>query len=186
MLADENPEAFEPSLAQAYNVTGIFFTQIGERLKAETNYAEAITIRERLVHREQSMKPALAASYSNLSQHYLAWDDYKKAEQYALQAIDIYKTVSQEKDGAFNTDLARNYCAIANLYVKVGDSKQAEEYYMKSLLLYIQLFEKSSRAYIDRIINTVNNIVTFLDPIGSVKWMTEFVDEKEVATWLSL
>lgn len=186
MLADENPEAFEPSLAQAYNVTGIFFTQIGEKLKAETNYAESITIRERLVHREQSMKPALAASYSNLSQHYIVWDNYEKAEQYALQAIDIYKTVSQEKDGAFNTDLARNYCAIANLYVKVDDSKQAEEYYMKSLLLYIKLFEKSSRAYIDRIINTVNNIVTFLDPIGSVKWMTEFVDEKEVAKWLPL
>ena len=56
---------------------------------------------------------------------------------------------------------------------------------MKSILLYIKLYEKSSRAYVDRIINTVNNVVTLLDPIESTKWMEEFVDENKVADWLS-
>ncbi len=175
VLADENPEAYEPSLAQAYHVTGIFYTQIGERQKAEMNYAEAITIRERLVDREQAMKPALAASYSNLSQHYCIWDKYEKAEKYALLAIEIYNDVSRGKAGAFNTDLARNYHALANLYVKAGKNEQAEECFKESMLLYIKLFEKSARAYIDRIINTVNSIVSFLDPIDSAEWMREFV-----------
>lgn len=180
VLADENPEAYDPSLAQAYNVTGVFYTQIGEKQKAETNYAEAITIRERLVHREPALNPALAASYSNLSQHYFIWDRYTEAEQYAKKAIDIYESVITGENGAFNTDLARNYNALANIYVKAGRRKQAEEYYKKSIMLYIKLFEKSSRAYIDRIINTVNNIVTFFDPIGSATWMEEFVDENNV------
>ena len=185
VLADENPEAYEPSFAQAYNVAGIFFTQIGEKQKAETNYAEALTIRERLVNREPAMNPALAASYSNLSQHYFVWDKFDKAEQYALKAIGIYNDIRNETDGAFNTDLARNYNALANIYVKAGKSRQAEECYKESILLYISLFEKSSRAYIDRIINTVNNIVTFFDPIESAKWMEEFVDEDKVADWLT-
>lgn len=185
VLADENPEAYEPSLAQAYNVTATFYTQIGEKQKAEMNYSEAIAIRERLVNREQAMKPALAASYSNLSQHYVIWNQYEKAEKYALQAIDIYNCVTKGEAGAFNTDLARNYFALANLYTKAGKSKQAEECYKDSIMLYIKLFEKSSRAYIDRIINTVNNVVTLFDPIESAKWMEEFVDEEKVTDWLS-
>lgn len=184
VLADENPEAYETSLAQAYNVTGIFYTQIGEKQKAETNYAEAITIRERLVNREQAMNPALAASYSNLSQHYFIWDNYAEAEQYAKKAINIYESVITGGTGAFNTDLARNYNALANIFVKAGKIKQAEEFYKKSIMLYIRLYEKSSRAYVDRIINTVNNIVALFDPIGSAKWMEEFVNEEKVAEWL--
>jgi len=185
VLADENPEAYEPSFAQAYNVTGIFYTQIGEKQKAETNYAEAITIRERLVNREPAMSPALAASYSNLSQHYFIWDKYDKAERYALKAIGIYNDIRNETDGAFDTDLARNYNALANIYVKSGKSRQAEECYKDAILLYIRLYEKSSRAYIDRIINTVNNIVSFFDPIESAKWMEEFVEEDKVTGWLT-
>lgn len=184
VLADENPEAYESSLAQAYNVTGVFYTQIAEKQNAETNYAEAITIRERLADREQALMPDLAASYSNLSQHYFIWDKYAEAEEYAKKAIDIYESVITGETGAFNTHLARNYNALANIYVKVGERKLAEEYYKKSMMLYIRLFEKSSRAYIDRIINTVNNIVTLFDPIGSAKWMEEFVDEVKVADWL--
>lgn len=184
VLADENPEAYEPSFAQAYNVAGIFYSQIGEKQKAETNYAEAITIRERLVNREPAMSPALAASYSNLSQHFFIWDKFEKAEQYALKAIGIYNDIRNEIDGAFNTDLARNYHALANIYVKAGKIRLAEKCYKESIMLYIRLFEKSPRAYIDRIINTVNNIVTFFDPIESAKWMEEFVDEEKVADWL--
>lgn len=185
VLANENPEAYEPSLAQAYNVIGTFYTQIGEKQKAEVNYAEAIAIRERLVKREPAMKPTLAASYSNLSQHYVIWDQYEKAEKYFIQAIDIYKCFTKGEAGAYNTDLARIYFLLANLYAKVGKSKQAEDCYKDSILLYIKLYEKSSRAYVDRIINTVNNVVTLFDPIESTKWMEEFVDENKVADWLS-
>ncbi|MBO4720089.1 MAG: tetratricopeptide repeat protein [Prevotella sp.] len=185
ILADENPEAHDPSLAQAYNVTGTFYTQIGEKQKAEVNYAEAIAIRKRLVDREPAMKPALAASYSNLSQHYVFWNQYEKAEIYSLQAIDIYNCITKGEAGAFNTDLARNYFAIANLYAKAGKSKQAEECYKDSIMLYIKLYEKSARAYIDRIINTINNVVTLFDPIESGLWMEEFVDEDQVADWLA-
>ena len=184
VLADENPEAYEPSLAQAYDVTGTFYTQIGEKQKAERNYAEAIAIRKRLVNREQSMKSDLAASYSNLSKHYVIWNQNERAEKYALQTIDIYKSLTQGEAGAFRTDLARNYFALADFYEKIGENKKAEEYYKDSIMLYIKLFEKSSRAYIDRIINTVNNVITLFDPIGSTKWMEEFVDEGKVTEWL--
>jgi tetratricopeptide (TPR) repeat protein len=184
VLADENPEAYEPSLAQAYDVTGTFYTQIGEKQKAERNYAEAIAIRKRLVNREQAMKSDLAASYSNLSKHYVIWNQNERAEKYALQTIDIYKSLTQGEAGAFRTDLARNYFALADFYEKIGENKKAEEYYKDSIMLYIKLFEKSSRAYIDRIINTVNNVITLFDPIGSTKWMEEFVDEGKVTEWL--
>lgn len=184
VLADDNPEAYEPSLAQAYDVTGVFYTQIGEKKKAERNYADAIAIRERLVNREQAMKSALAASYSNLSKHYVIWNQNERAEQYAFQAIEIYRSLTQGETGAFDTDLARNYFALADFYSMIGKNEQAEEYYKDSIMLYIKLFEKSPRAYIDRIINTVNNVVTLFDPIGSTKWMEEFVNEEKVTEWL--
>ena len=183
-LTNENPEAYETSLAKTYNVAGMFYTQIGEELKAEMNYKQAIDIGERLVNREKATKPNLAACYSSLSQHYAAFSQYEKAEKYALQAIDIYTSVSKES-GAFDTNLARNFFTFANLCVKAGKYKEAEENYMRSILLYIKLYEKSSRAYVDRIINTVNNVVTLLDPIESTQWMEEFVDENKVADWLS-
>ena len=184
VLADDNPEAYEPSLAQAYDVTGVFYTQIGEKQKAERNYAESIAIRERLVVREQPMKSALAASYSNLSKHYVIWNQIERAEQYAFQAIEIYRSLTQGETGAFYTDLARNYFALADFYAITEKSEQAEECYKDSIMLYIKLFEKSPRAYIDRIINTINNVITLFDPIGSTKWMEEFVDEGKVTEWL--
>ena len=131
------------------------------------------------------MSPALAASYSNLAQHYFVWNMYDEAEQYSKKAIKMYETIIKGKTGAFNTDLARNYNAFANISVKAGKREQAEEYYKKSMMLYIRLFEKSSRAYVDRIINTVNNIVTVFDPIESTKWMEEFVNEDKVIDWLT-
>lgn len=182
-LAGENPDAYDPSLAKTYNVAGMFYTQIGEKIKAEMNYKEAIDIKERLVNREKAIKPDIAASYSSLSQHYTAFSQYEKAEKYALLAIDIYTTVSKET-GAFDTDLARIHFTLANLYVKAGKFKEAEDNYMKSILLYIKLYEKSSRAYVDRVINTVNCIVTLFDPIESAKWMEEFVNEDKVENWL--
>lgn len=184
VLADDNPEAYEPSLAQAYDVTGVFYTQIGEKQKAERNYAESIAIRERLVVREQPMKSALAASYSNLSKHYVIWNQNERAEKYALQAIEIYRSLTQGETGAFYTDLARNYFALADFYAITEKNEQAEECYKDSIMLYIKLFEKSPRAYIDRIINTINNVITLFDPIGSTKWMEEFVDEGKVTEWL--
>ena len=136
------------------------------------------------MNREQSMRPSLAASYSNLAQHYFIFDKIEKAENYSLQAINMYKNIKNREDGAFDTDLARNFNALANLYVKNGNPKQAEACYKEAIMLYIKLFEKSPRAYVDRIINTINNIVMFFDPIESAKWMEDFIDEDRVMVWL--
>ncbi len=183
VLADENPEAYEPSLAQTYNVTGYFYSQIGEQKKAESYYVQAIEIRERMVNREVAMKPELAETYSNLAQHFCIFGNFKRAEDYALDAIKIYKKSQGETD-AFNKHLARIYNYLGNIYAGAGNSQRAEDSYKESIMLYIELYEKSSRAYIDRIINIVNNIVFLLDPMGRSKWMEEFVDEDKVRDWL--
>lgn len=184
VLADENPEAYEPYLAKAYNVTGFFYTQIGEKHKAEINYNEAIEIGKRLVEREQSMKPILAISCSNLALHYSSYNKVDKAITRTLQAIDLYTSVKTREDSAYDTDIARNYNTLANLYAKAGDLEQAEQYYKEALTLYIKLYEKSPRAYVDRIINTTNNIIMLFDPIESSDWMNEFVKEDKVLEWL--
>ena len=183
-LANENPEAYESSLAKAYNVTGYFYTQIDEKEKAEVNYNEAIEIGKRLVEREQSMKSILAISCSNLALHYFSYNKVDKAITRTLQAIDLYKTVKTNEDGAYDTDIARNYNTLANLYAKAGDKEKAEKYYMEALMLYLKLYEKSPRAYVDRIINTTNNIIMLFDPIESSDWMSEFVKEDKVLEWL--
>ena len=183
-LANENPEAYESSLAKAYNVTGYFYTQIDEKEKAEVNYNEAIEIGKRLVEREQSMKSILAISCSNLALHYFSYNKVDKAITRTLQAIDLYKTVKTNEDGAYDTDIARNYNTLANLYAKAGDKEKAEKYYMEALMLYTKLYEKSPRAYVDRIINTTNNIIMLFDPIESSDWMSEFVKEDKVLEWL--
>lgn len=185
LLADENPGAYESSLAKAYNVAGFFYTQIDEKQKAESNYSKAIDIGKRLVEREQSMKPILAISYSNLALHYFSYNQTDKVKGFIIQTIDLYKSVKTEEDGAYDTDIARNYNTLANLCVELGDLEQAERYYKEALMLYIKLYEKSPRAYVDRIINTTNNIITRFDPIGSREWMREFVEEDKVLEWLS-
>jgi len=175
-LAQENPEAFEFSLAQAHDTLGVFYTQVHNKKLAEYHFAEAIKLREMLSQREPSaMLPQLASSYSNLANLYDACDQSKKAETYSLKAIDIYASVSHKNAGAHDTDLARNYRALANFYTRMGEESEAERYYLESILLYIKLFEKSPRAYVDRIINTIADITMLLDPIESAGWMKEFI-----------
>lgn len=184
LLADENPDAYAPSLARAYNVLGIFYTQVGEKTIAETYYMQAIHLREQLAQREPSMRTTLAYSYSTLAQHYFIWNQYELSAKYSRLAIDIYNDVCGKDAGAFDTDLARNYNAFANLHAKIGNQPQAEAYYAESILLYIKLYEKSPRAYVDRIINTVNNIVTLLEPLEATQWMDEFINESKLSDWL--
>ena len=176
-LAQNNPEAYEASLAQSYDTFGVFYTYTRNKRLAEYHFAEAIKLREILAQRDpSSMRTQLAGSYSNLSHHYELWEQLDKAETYSLKAIEIYASVSQKNAGAFDTDLARNYHELANLYTKAGDQERAERFYLESILLYVKLFEKSPRAYVDRIINTIADITMLLDPIGSSQWMREFTD----------
>ena len=184
-LAQDNPEAYEASLAQAHNTYGVFYIQTRNKKLAEYHFAEAIQLREILYRREPSaMRTQLASSYSNLAYHYDVWGQYKKSEAYSLKAIELYASVSHKNAGAFDTDLARNYHALANLYTKIGDTEKAEHFYLESILLYIRLYEKSPRAYVDRIINTVGDAAMLLDPLESTQWMTEFTNERMVSEWI--
>ena len=184
LLADENPDAYESSLAEAYNNMGIFYAQTDDGNKAEKCYSEAVRLRERLVQIEPSMKTALAQTYSNLAQYYSIQNRFEESEKFSRMAIEIYNEICNRNAGAFDNDLARNYHYLANMYAKFGSRSQAEECYFNAVMLYIRLYEKSPRAYVDRIIHTINNVITFLVPLDAKSWMEEFVSETQLSAWL--
>ena len=107
----------------------------------------------------------------------------------AARESGMFKDIMVSTDSDYYASIAKEYGAsvpfLRSKELSGCKGKQAEDCYKDSILMYIKLFEKSSRAYIDRIINTVNNIVSLFDPIESNKWMEEFVDEDKVEDWLS-
>ena len=175
-LAKDNPEAYEPLLAQSYNTAGIYYSQIGEIDKAEKNYKEAIEIREILAKRSRQLRSNLAASYSNYSYDLYVHDKCELSEQFGLKAIEIYENITTKKAGAFSSDLARNYNYMGKLYTKMELADKAQEYFYKSLTYYFELYKNSPRAFVDRIINTVANVITLLDGENINVWMDEFIN----------
>ena len=177
VLAEENPEAYEPFLAQSYNTLGILYSHTGEKAQAEECFRHAAEIRELLAARSPlTMRTELAATYSCMAYHFYLWDDPEESEEYSKKAIQTYESVTHKEAGAFDTDLARNCNAIAKLYVKTGKRELAETFFFESVSLYIKLFKKSPRAYVDRIINTAANIFAFLDNGDPYAQMQEFLE----------
>lgn len=175
-LAKDNPEAYDPLLANSYNILAYCKMLEAKYSFAELYHFEAIKIRERLAEiNPDSMRTNLAGSFSNLAYNYYLCGRYEQSLEYSFKAIQIYQAVITGNSSTLDNDLARNYTALSDTFATSGKKTDAGRYYYNALCLYIKLYEKSPSAYIDRIINTAGKISALLCDGENKEWMDSFL-----------
>ena len=158
-LAQQNPEAYESSVAEACKNLAEVYLQTGALDKAEKYLNESLELQNRLLSFvPEQINAELAAVYCSYAVFYSRKNAFARAEEMYLSALNIYRALS------LSNELARTYNHLGMLYTQYGKKQEADKSYFDSLLLYIELYCKSPGAYIDRIINTVANALYSLCP----------------------
>ena len=109
-LAAENPQAYEPNLAESYNYLALLYGNT-ERLKeGEDMYKKSLAIRERLAKENpQAYEPALAESYNYLACLYGATERIKECIEMHRAAMAIYERLYKNTPEQYQSRLADGY-----------------------------------------------------------------------------
>lgn len=174
-LARKNPEAYESNVVVACKNLADLYLQTGELDKAEKYLQESIGIKKRLLSfTAENTDSTLAAVYCSFAVLYSQKNEFHRAEEMYKFASDIYRKLS------FSNELARTYNYLGRLYTKFGKNREADKSYFESIALYTELYRKSPAAYIDRIINTLGNILYNICPEKEKTIMAELFSFSEL------
>jgi len=95
ILANTNPQAYEPDLATSYNNLANLYSDTQRINEAEQMYKVALEIYKCLAAaNSQAYEPYLAASYNNLANLYENTQRFNEAEQMYKVALEIYKCLA--------------------------------------------------------------------------------------------
>lgn len=176
-LVEENPEANALDEADSCVGLGFLYLLAGHFDFAEKYLLEAEMIQNRLIQIDpHSAASHLALTYSNLAFLYSLNQKPLKAERYYQKVMKAYQNVSRGKRGGYENERARTYCYLGNHYRLNQSFDRGDECYFQSIKLYFVMYQKSPKAYIDRLINTSAEIVARLLPEQAASWMKELLD----------
>ena len=153
-LAGQNPEAYESGVVEACKNLAELYLQTGQPKKAEQYLEEGFSLKKRLLSfTDETTDAALAAIFCLYAELYSQKNEFERAEEMYRSALEIYQALF------FSNELARTCNHLGRLYSKFGKAQEAAQSYFRSIELYIELYRKSPAAYIDRVINTLANVL---------------------------
>ncbi len=136
----------------AVNNLGYLANLAGDNKKATENYEEALSIQQKIGHKE-----GMAASYYNLGDIYVNRGDLSRGLEYLHKALTIYEKLKNDYGMSYVlNDLGWNY------YVQ-GDLAKGLEYLEKALVKRIRIDDKRGQA------NTYNTIGLIYRRLGKEK-----------------
>ena len=164
-LAKLNPEAYEENVSEILTLRGEFYTLPAQYDKAFQSFDNAEKLQSKFLDSENNNTTRLAIASILCYKAYLCEQtDNIKAIQYYIKAIETYRDFNTVDNHAFDNELARTLCSLGNAYAKFADKERAWHCYSESIIIYLQLYAKSPKAFIDRVINTIGNIIHLLYP----------------------
>ena len=85
---------------------------------------------------EEAAVKSAADSLSNLAYNYIEMKQYNKAEDYYLQALTVYRQISQ---GADSVKIANTLNNLGYNYAAAGDNIKSREVWRQALDIYMRL-----------------------------------------------
>ena len=147
-LAQSNPQAYEPYLAESYNNLANLYYQAQRFAESEAMDKQALAIRERLAQSNpQAYEPGLAMSYNNLAGLYRSTQRFTESEAMHKQALEIRERLAQSNPKAYEPDLAVSYNNLAILYTDIQRFSDSEAMYKQALAIYERLAKANPQIY---------------------------------------
>ncbi len=113
---------------------------------------------------------------NNLGLVYSELNDYAKAEEYLLEALENYTQLFAQDSDYYRDDLAMIQDCLGSLYNDLHDNAKAEEYKLKALENYTQLLAQNSDYSRDDLVRAQNKLGRLYD--------TEYDEEKALEYYL--
>ena len=158
-LCVDNPEEFEPELANSYGALGSLYRKTQRYAQAGEAFTTALEIQKRLSERNpDAFESDLATLYRNLGALYLNTKRYEQAEKALNAALEIQKRLSKQNPDAFEPDLATSYNNLGILYKETQRYAQAEEAYNAALEIQKRLSERNPDAFEPNLAASYNNL----------------------------
>ena len=151
-LADANPQAYEPDLAQSYHNLARLYSDTQRFTESELMSKNALEVRKRLADANpQAYEPKLALSYHNLAVLYIITQRFTESEQMCKAALEIRKRLADANPQAYEPDLADSYNNLAILYSDTQRYTESEQMYKTAIAIYERLYEAAPQQYQSRL-----------------------------------
>ena len=98
----------------------------------------------------------------------------KEAEEYYLNAIEIYEKLASENPERYNAALATSYNNAGVFFAAQGQAAEAEAYYLKSIEISEKLASENSERYDADLAESYNNAGTFYADQGQAAKAEEY------------
>ena len=158
-LAQQNPQAYEPDLAETLNNLANLYARTQSFKKSELMHLEVLEIYRRLVQENpQAYEPGVAMTLNNLATSYFNTQRFKESESMYLDALRIRRRLAQETPQAYEPDVAMTLNDLANLYYKTQRFKESESMYLDALRIRRRLAQENPQAYEPDVAQTLNNL----------------------------
>lgn len=157
-LMEENAEAFEDKLAEAYStLAGIKLKQC-KPLEAEEYYLKSIEIHEKIQNKYGNHEKRLGRDYNNIGLFYQLVDQMDEMFYYMEKAKEIYEKLYQQNENAFLNTLCAIYINLAGNYENYCDYEKAEYYYVKAIDKIEAKLEENFYVYANTLATACNNL----------------------------
>ena len=161
-LAVENPDRFNPGLANSYNNAGIFYKDQGQPNKAEVFYLKAIEIYQALATANPDrFNPDLASCYHNAGVFYHEQGQPDKAEALYLKAIAIRESLATQNPDRHNHNFANSCNSAGMFFAEQGKPHAAETCHLKAISIYESLAVENPDRFCSDLAICYNNAGNF-------------------------
>ena len=158
-LAEKNPDAFLPNVANTLNNLGNYYRANQKMPQAEGAYNEALKITRQLAEKNpDAFLPNFATTLNNMGAYYYTNQKMPQAEGAYNEALKIRRQLAEKNPDAFLPVLATTLNNMGAYYYANQKMPQAEGAYNEALKITRQLAEKNPDAFLPGLAMTLNNL----------------------------
>ena len=151
-LADSNPLAYGPDLADSYNNLAVLYRGTQRFTESEKMHKAVLEMRKWLADANpQTYEPDLADSYNNLALLISDTQRFSESEKMFKDALEIRKRLAESNPQAYEPNLAHSYNNLAVLYRGTQRFAESEQTYKTAIAIYERLYESAPQLYQSRL-----------------------------------
>lgn len=159
LLAEKNPQAWLPRVADILNNLSLLLTEYHDYQKAEMGLREALKIRRVLASDNPRIYLSeVAGTLSNLGLLQLDRKELIEAEKNFKEALEIYRELAVERPQLYLAFIARTQNNLALLQYERHELTNAEQSIREALEIYRELKDSNPQVYLSDIAMALNNL----------------------------
>ncbi|CAM3939657.1 tetratricopeptide repeat protein [Corallococcus exiguus] len=166
ILAQSNPDAFQPDLSMSLSNLGARLSDMGHREDALNAFQEAVALRRVLAQSNpDAFQPGLAHSLSNLGNGLSDMGQREEALKAAQEAVALHRILAQRNPSAFQPDLAMSLNNLCALLSDMGQRGEALKAAQEAVALYRILTQGNPDAFQPDLAMSLNNLAFMLSSL---------------------